>query len=124
MVDSVSRKCSDEIVKLLHEPMNDDALHLVARRFAVLGEPMRLRLLQTLMSGEKSVNTLTTESGGTQANISRHLQTLANEGLVRRRREGIQVYYSIADTSVFDMCSAVCGGIREHIRKAGEAMGG
>ena len=115
--------CPDDFMEKPHEPLNEEALLLVARRFAVLGEPMRLKLLQALISGEKSVNSLTAESGGTQANVSRHLQTLASEGLVKRRREGTLVYYSVADPSVFDMCAVVCGGIREKIRRTGEAMG-
>jgi DNA-binding transcriptional ArsR family regulator len=67
----------------MKEEMGDEALQLVARRFAVLGEPMRLRLLQDLTEGERSVNELAARSGGTQANVSRHLQTLAGEGLIK-----------------------------------------
>ena len=104
--------------------MGDEALQLVARRFAVLGEPMRLRLLQDLTEGERSVNDLAARSGGTQANVSRHLQTLAGEGLIKRRREGTQVFYSVADPSVFDMCAVVCGGIRSKILREKEAMSG
>ena len=70
-------------------PLSDEALQLVARRFAVLGEPMRLRLLQALFAGEKSVGALATETSGTQANVSRHLQTIAEAGLVARRKEGL-----------------------------------
>jgi ArsR family transcriptional regulator len=106
----------------MKEEMGDEALQLVARRFAVLGEPMRLRLLQDLTEGERSVNALAARSGGTQANVSRHLQTLAGEGLIKRRREGTQVFYSVADPSVFDMCAVVCGGIREKIRRENDAM--
>jgi ArsR family transcriptional regulator len=108
--------------KSMKEEMGDKALQLVARRFAVLGEPMRLRLLQDLTEGERSVNELAARCGGTQANVSRHLQTLAGEGIIKRRREGTQVFYSVADPTVFDMCSVVCGGIREKIRREGDAM--
>jgi len=105
-------------------PMTDEALELVAKRFAVLAEPMRLRLLQTLIDGEKNVNALVTVSGGTQANVSRHLQTLAREGLLTRRREGLQVFYSVADKSIFSLCNLVCGSIREGLKKQSEALGG
>ncbi|MBN1403664.1 MAG: winged helix-turn-helix transcriptional regulator [Opitutales bacterium] len=110
-------------MKDANERMSDEALELVARRFAVLSEPMRLRLLQSLIDGEKNVNALVAESGGTQANVSRHLQTLAREGLLSRRREGLQVFYSVADESVFNMCCAVCGGIRESLKKDSKALG-
>ncbi|MCU0791955.1 MAG: metalloregulator ArsR/SmtB family transcription factor [Opitutaceae bacterium] len=96
--------------------LSDDALQLVARRFAVLGEPMRLRLLRALIEGEKSVGALAAETEGTQANVSRHLQTLAEAGLVGRRKEGLQVFYSIADPSIFDLCELVCGSLNQQTR--------
>jgi len=97
-----------------------EAIDLVARRFAVLSEPMRLRLLQALFDGEKNVKTLVAATHGTQANISRHLQTLTAAQLVRRRKDGLQVFYSIADPSIFRLCELVCGSLeREHSAKAG-----
>jgi len=93
--------------------MSDEALALVARRFAVLAEPMRLRLLHALFWGERAVNDLVGITGGTQANISRHLQTLAESGLVTRRKEGLQVFYAIADPSIFELCELVCGSLEE-----------
>jgi ArsR family transcriptional regulator len=95
------------------KPLNEEALQLVARRFAVLGEPMRLRILQALMGGERSVTALVEATGGTQTNISRHLQTLAAAGLVIRRKDGLQVFYSVADPNIFQLCELVCGGIRQ-----------
>ena len=100
--------------------LSEGALHLVARRFAVLGEPMRLRLLQLLMAAEQPVNALVEASGGTQANVSRHLQTLANAGILARRKEGLQVFYAIADPSIFELCELVCGSLeKQHTQRAG-----
>ncbi len=102
-----------------NRPLSDDALALVARRFAVLSEPMRLRLLHALFDGEKPVNTLVEATGGTQANVSRHLQTLADAGLLARRKEGLQVFYAIADPSVFPLCELVCGSLeKQHTARA------
>ena len=99
--------------------MTEEALGRVARRFAVLSEPMRLRLLHALFDGEKPVNALVEETGGTQANVSRHLQTLAEAGLLARRKEGLQVFYSIADPSIFTLCELVCGSLeKQHAAKA------
>jgi DNA-binding transcriptional ArsR family regulator len=104
--------------------LSETALQLVARRFAVLSEPMRLRLLHALFDGEKAVNALVGLSGGTQANVSRHLQTLADAGLLARRKEGLQVYYSISDPSIFELCTLVCGSLeKQHRIKAGEFGG-
>ena len=98
-------------------PLSEEVLALVARRFAILGEPMRLRLLQILIGGEKSVNALAAAVGGTQANVSRHLQTLAEAGMVSRRKEGLQVFYAIADPSIFELCELVCGSIGRQVEQ-------
>jgi ArsR family transcriptional regulator len=102
--------------------MSDAALELIARRFAVLAEPMRLRLVHALFDGEKSVNTLVEESGGTQANVSRHLQTLANAHVLARRKEGLQVFYSISDSSIYKLCELVCGSIEKQLAKQTDAF--
>ncbi len=98
-------------------PMSDEALALIARRFAVLAEPMRLRLLHALFAGEKSVNELAELTGGTQANVSRHLQTLAHAHMLGRRKEGLQVFYAIADPSIFKLCELVCGSLEKSLSK-------
>src|SRR5450759_855453 len=87
--------------------LTDDALEMVARRFAVLAEPMRLRLIQALFAGEMNVNALVEETSGTQANISRHLQTLTHAHILSRRKEGLQVFYAIADPTIFKLCELV-----------------
>jgi ArsR family transcriptional regulator len=100
--------------------MSPEALDLVARRFAVLAEPMRLRLLQLLFAGEKNVTTLVELTGGTQANVSRHLQTLTEARLLKRRKDGLQVFYSVADPTIFKLCELVCGSLeKEHTAMAG-----
>ncbi len=106
------------------KPMTEEALQLVARRFAVLGEPMRLRILQALMGGERAVSELVEATGGTQTNVSRHLQTLAAAGLVSRRKDGLQVFYRVADPTIFKLCELVCGGIRQTLAtQAGQLDG-
>mgnify|MGYP003864410407 FL=1 len=104
-------------------PLSDDALELVARRFAVLSEPMRLRLIQALFDGERSVGELVAATGGTQGNISRHLQTLTQAHVLARRKEGLQVYYSIADPSIFRLCELVCGSLEKSLTRQAGAFG-
>lgn len=94
-----------------HRPLTEDALLLVAQRFAVLAEPMRLRLIQTLLAGERNVTELVGATGGTQANISRHLQTLITAHILTRRKEGLQVFYRIADPTIPRLCELVCGSL-------------
>lgn len=101
-------------------PYNDQALEIVARRFAVLAEPMRLRLIQALFDGERNVGELVKDVAGTQANVSRHLQTLVAAHVLTRRKEGLQVYYRISDKSIPKLCQLVCGSMEKTLfRQAG-----
>lgn len=92
--------------------MSPEALSLVATRFKILAEPLRLQILQHLETGESSVTDITSAVRSTQPNISKHLKILQDEGLVARRQEGNTVYYRIADESVFALCEVVCGSLR------------
>ena len=89
---------------MIHKKM----VELVARRFQVLGEPCRIRILQALQSGPRTVNEIVRELEGNQPNISKHLQILFDAGLVGRERSGNSVFYNIADPVVFRLCELVC----------------
>ncbi|MBM3823806.1 MAG: helix-turn-helix transcriptional regulator [Verrucomicrobia bacterium] len=91
------------------------ALELVAARFRLLAEPMRLRLLHELRGGEKSVTALVEATGAGQANVSKHLSLLAGAGMVGRRKQGLNVHYFIADESLFELCDLVCGRLQEEL---------
>lgn len=104
--------------------MSEAALGLIARRFAVLAEPMRLRLVHALFAGEKHVTALVEEVGGTQANVSRHLQTLTHAHILSRRKEGLQVFYAIADPSIYRLCELVCGSIEKELARQTDAFSG
>lgn len=106
--------------KLRPAALSPEALELVAARFKLLAEPMRLRLLQALHDGELNVTQLVEASGATQANVSKHLGLLSNAGILSRRKDGLHVFYTIADRMVFDLCSLVCTRLQADLeRKAG-----
>lgn len=93
--------------------MSEEGLQLVAARFRLLADPMRLRILQLLEGGEQSVSAIAGEVGSTQPNVSKHLKLLQEAGLLARRQEGNTVYYSIADPHIFALCSLVCSNLQE-----------
>lgn len=96
--------------------LSDQMLALVARRFRMLGEPQRLRILQVLEAGDATVGEIVEALSGNQPNISKHLQALHEAGLVGRRREGNSIYYSIADPVIFKLCALVCRSAEEDAR--------
>lgn len=97
--------------------LGKEMLELIADRFRILGDPLRLRLLHHLREGEASVGDLVEASDGTQANVSRHLQILLRAGVVTRRKEGLHVYYRIADPSVLELCELVCGSLEDRLTR-------
>jgi ArsR family transcriptional regulator len=102
--------------------LSEKALQLVAKRFKALSEPMRLKLVMSLMDGAKNVGQLVEATGASQANVSRHLQTLTDSGILSREKQGLFVYYNIADRSVFDLCDLVCGRVEEYLRGQARAF--
>jgi DNA-binding transcriptional ArsR family regulator len=107
----------------LPTPLPDNLLELIARRFRVLGEPLRIKLLDRLRSGEASVNELTEAIGSSQQNVSKHLAVLAEAGILGRRKEGTHVYYRIVDDGVFALCEQVCGSLEQQLSALSELFG-
>jgi DNA-binding transcriptional ArsR family regulator len=92
----------------------DSLVDEVARRFALLGDPTRLRVVRTLHDlGECSVREVADASGTTMANASQHLARLRDSGMVERRRVGKSVRYSIADPTIEALCATVCDSVRQ-----------
>lgn len=91
--------------------LTDASADVIAERFAALSEPMRLRLLNALRDGEMSVGDLAEETGAGQANVSKHLQLLLQQGFVERRKGGTTTWYRISDPTVYELCSLVSAGI-------------
>lgn len=87
---------------------SDEMLELIARRFRMLGEMQRLRILQVLESGEHTVGDVVKKLDGNQPNISKHLQALYDAGMVSRKRDGNSICYAISDPVVFKLCDLVC----------------
>jgi DNA-binding transcriptional ArsR family regulator len=97
------------------QPLPDALVELVAQRFRVIGEPMRIRLLERLREGGRSVNDLADALGSSQQNVSKHLGVLHQAGIVTRHKQGNHVVYAIADESVFALCETVCDGIQQQV---------
>jgi DNA-binding transcriptional ArsR family regulator len=100
----------------LPHPVPDDLVELIARRFRVLGEPMRIRLLDQLRDREATVGELSEALDASQQNISKHLAVLADTGILGRRKDGTHVYYRIVDEGVLTLCENVCGSLQQQLK--------
>jgi DNA-binding transcriptional ArsR family regulator len=96
-------------------PLPEPLIELVAQRFRVLGEPMRIKLLDRLRDGDATVGELQEALGASQQNVSKHLGMLHAARMVSRVRRGNSVVYSISDPTVFELCEQVCGGVRRQV---------
>lgn len=108
----------------LPHPLPRELVEQIAQRFRVLGEPMRIRILDLLRDGETSVQELTDALGTTQQNVSKHLGVLHAAGIVSRQRDGNRAIYSISDDSVFELCDTVCGGLRRQVAELDQLLAG
>ncbi len=91
--------------------MSPELLSMVADRFKALSDPARLRILNAMRQGERTVTELVEATELSQANVSKHLASLHTLGFVHRRKEGLYVYYSLADRDIFRLCDIMCGRI-------------
>jgi DNA-binding transcriptional ArsR family regulator len=87
--------------------MSSDALQEIARHFRLLGEPLRLRILEAVCDRPRTVNDIVAAVGATQANVSRHLSLLAAADILTREKRGQRVYYGMKDALTMKVCALV-----------------
>ena len=101
-------------IKTKVKPLTVAELGHLAGWFKLLGEPMRLKILQSLCQKPLTVNQIVAATGSTQANVSKHLALLAAARILEREKDGQFAYYGIKDKLVFQLCemvrSQMCGG--------------
>ncbi len=96
-------------------PLAAPLVEAIAERFRVLGEPMRIRILDHLRAGPRTVGELAEALGAGQQNVSKHIGVLSRAGLVAREKDGNSVRCRIADESVLRLCEQVCGGLQRQV---------
>jgi ArsR family transcriptional regulator, arsenate/arsenite/antimonite-responsive transcriptional repressor len=87
--------------------LSDEQLAGIARHFKLLGEPMRLKILQAVCRRPLTVSDIVAATGATQANVSKHLSLLAAAGIVTREKDGQCVYYGLKDPLTLKLCELV-----------------
>ena len=87
---------------------SDEVFEAAAEVFRVMSAPMRLKIISCLCNGERNVSELLEEIQTTQPNMSQHLNTLYQAGVLGKRRDGVQIFYRIINDQVVSLCRAVC----------------
>src|SRR5215471_9145590 len=87
--------------------LTDAELEKVAEQFSLLGEPMRLKILQALCAKPLTVGEIVTATGATQSNISKHLSLMASAGVITRQKDGQFVYYAMGSSLTMRLCELV-----------------
>jgi ArsR family transcriptional regulator len=87
---------------------DDRVFETVAELFGLLSAPIRLKIISAVCQQEKNVSELLAEIETTQPNMSQHLSTLYRCGVLGKRREGTQIYYSLKNEFVATLCRTVC----------------
>ena len=90
------------------EPELERLFEVVSGYFGLLAEPTRLKILNAICEGERSVTDIVERVGSSQTNVSRHLNLMYGRGVLKRRREGATVFYSVSDPNIVTLCRAAC----------------
>lgn len=83
--------------------LDDDTASKIADQFAALSETSRVRIIAALLEGERRVSAIVEQVGLSQPVVSHHLRLLRQLRLVRARKEGAQVFYSLHDDHIADL---------------------
>jgi len=98
-------------------PIAEALIVRVAERLRVLGQPVRLRLIEQLTSGPATPQELSEVTGTSQQNVSKHLLVLYRAGIVSRRPEGSHVFYSLVDQSARAVLDEMLASVKRHLRE-------
>lgn len=102
----------EERVRLVSGVMpSEEQVGEMAARFKCISEPSRLKILFALSCGELCVEHLTSAVGGNQSAVSHQLKTLKDNKIVKSKRSGKQVIYSISDGHIMTMINVA----KEHL---------
>ena len=84
-----------------------------------LASPKRIEILNALKEGEKTVSELVEILGVPKANVSQHLAVMRHKGILKFRREGINMYYSVSNRKVIEACLLMKEVLMEQMKEKG-----
>ena len=103
--------------------LSEAQIKQIVTHFRALSQPLRLRILNELLEGEQNVTKLVKRTGANQSNVSKHLGELHKAKILARRRDGLSIYYTIADTRVLSICELMCAKSNGNGKPIGDGDG-
>ena len=101
------------------ESLMEDMVYKVKADFLrALSHPVRLKIIEVLKHGEKSVSNLVKQLGVEQSSLSRHLLALRDAGILKSRQERTTVYYSIRDHDIFQVLRPIAMMLRKKFKES------
>ncbi len=85
-----------------------------------LASPKRIEILNALRESERTVSELVEILGVPKANVSQHLAVMRHKGILKSRRDGINVYYSVSNRKVIDACLLMKEVLMEQMKEKGK----
>jgi DNA-binding transcriptional ArsR family regulator len=107
----------------LPKPIPGPLAELIAGRLRVLAQPIRVRLIDELMAGTRTVREIADALGTTQQNISHHLGLLHQAGILTRRREGTRVRYELSDPFVIELFERAASSVSRQLGELTKRIG-
>lgn len=106
----------------LPHPLSDPLIELIAQRLRVVGEPMRIKLLDQLRDGDATVQELADRVGAVRQNVSKHLERLHQAGVVERRKVGNHVSYALADPAALELLETAAKSLAHQLAELAEHL--
>ena len=97
-----------------HENRSEQVIHRTSEMFKALGDFSRLRMMELLFDGRHCVSELAEETGESMSTVSQRLKILCQAGLVSKQRSGKHIYYSLANTHIFELLDTAFEHTTEH----------
>jgi ArsR family transcriptional regulator len=96
---------------------NKTLFELQAEVCKTLASPKRLEIINALKGGEKTVTELVNILGVSKANVSQHLALMRHKGILSSRREGVNIYYRVANPKVIEACTLMRDVLTEQMKE-------
>ncbi len=99
-----------------------ELFRMQARVCKTMANPVRMEIIYALKGGEKSVTELVESTGLAKSNVSQHLSVLNNAEVVRSRRDGVNIFYSIANPKIVEACRLMKEVLMEQLSEKQKLM--